>query len=387
MAMRSSFSRRSAGAAWPAIVLASWLSSATAGVLTVGQVNLVSNDTTIHPAMLQDPALKNAWGVSYSPTGPFWVSANGSGVAVLYNVNPANDVVSKVGLEVSIQGAGNLTGQVFNSGFAAGAFNSDLFLFVSEDGTVSGWQPSQGTTAERLAVDDPANVYKGAALATVGGHTYLYAANFKAGTIDVFKGDAGAPDLPGKFTDPNLPSGYAPFNIQNLGGTLYVTYALQDANKTDDSPGPGHGFVDAFGTDGVLVGRIGSMGTLNSPWGLAIAPASFGPVAGDLLVGNFGDGRINVFDLGTNAFVGQLDALGGTPLSIEGLWALTAGNGGNAGNVNELYFSAGPDGEANGLFGALLAVTEAPEPGTLALFAASLLAALARRRLRRASVH
>jgi uncharacterized protein (TIGR03118 family) len=364
-------------------VLALCMSAATAGVFPVEQVNLVTSDKTAHPASLEDPHLLNAWGVSFSATSPFWVSANGSGLAVLYSVDPATDAVSKLGLEVSIPGAGNPTGQVFNPGFGSGAFDGDVFLFVSEDGTISGWKGSLGTNAEVLQTGLPGNVYKGSALVTMGGHTYLYAANFATGNIDILKGDAGAPDLAGNFTDPNLPAGYAPFNIQNLGGTLYVTYALQDAGKTDDSPGPGHGFVDAFSPDGSLLGRIGSDGALNSPWGLAIAPASFGAIAGDLLVGNFGDGRINVFDLGTSSFVGQLDGTGGTPLSIDGLWALTLGNGGNAGSVNELYFSAGPDGETNGLFGVLRPIGTAPEPGTLALAAASLLAALASSRTHR----
>jgi len=363
-----------------------WLPSAVAGVFLVDQVNLVSNDTTLHTAALGDSNLKNAWGVSYGPT-PFWVSANGSGLALVYSVSSANDAVSKLPVEVTIPsfggGTGNPTGQVFNPD--AGAFNGDRFLFVSEDGTVSGWRPALGTngTAEVLVTGDPANIYKGAALATISGNTYLYAANFNTGAIDVIKGTFGAPDLTGKFLDPNLPSGFAPFNIQDLGGTLYVTYAHPDPNNPeDDAPGPGQGLVNAFDLQGNFLGRVGTMGSLDSPWGLAIAPASFGAIQGDLLVGNFGDGRINAFDLGTNSFVGQLDAAGGGPLSIDGLWALTVGNGGSAGSAEELYFSAGPDDEANGLFGALRPIGAAPEPGTLALVAASLLGAFASRRSR-----
>lgn len=373
-----------------AAILAGWLSPAVAGVFAVDQINLVSNDTTLYPGTLPDAKLKNAWGVSYGPT-PFWVSANGSGLALAYSVS-STDAVSKAPIEVTIPsfpsgGTGNPTGQVFNADASAGAFNGDVFLFVSEDGTVSGWRPSFGTngTAEVLATGSPDNAYKGAALATISGNTYLYAANFHSGAIDVLKGTPGAPDLIGKFTDPNLPSGFAPFNIQNLGGTLYVTYAHPDpTHPEDDAPGPGQGFVNAFDLQGNLLGRIGTMGTLNSPWGLAIAPASFGTVAGDLLVGNFGDGRINVFDLGTNSFVGQLDASGGGPLEIGGLWALTIGNGGSAGSLDEVYFSAGPDEEANGLFGALRPIGAVPEPGTLALVGASLLGVvLASRRPRR----
>ncbi len=330
---------------------------------------MVTDDPITHPAVITDPSLQNAWGVSYSPTSPFWVSANQTGLAVLYTVNPVTNAPSKLGLQVSIPGAGNPTGQVFNSN--SGAFNGDLFLFVSEDGTVSGWRGALGTTAEVLALSSAANVYKGAALATIGTNTYLYAANFRAGTIDVVKGAAASPNLAGNFTDPNLPSGFAPFNVQTIGDKLYVTYAKQDANKTDDVAGPGNGFVD-----GTFVERLVSNGTLDSPWGLAIAPASFGAFAGDLLVGNFGDGRINVYDPVTGAFFGQVLTAGGNPLDIDGLWALTVGNGGNGGSVSDIYFTAGPDDETHGLFGVLLPAASVPEPSTLPLFAATLLAAL-----------
>jgi uncharacterized protein (TIGR03118 family) len=331
------------------------VSRAAAAPLSFAQVNLVTDDKSIHPdAVLQDPSLVNAWGVSFTPAGsPFWVSDNGTGLATLYRVDPNTNAPTKQGLEVTIPGAGNPTGQVFNTNTLAGAFNQDPFLFVSEDGTVSGWRGALGTNAETLVLGSPDNVYKGAAFATVVGHSYLYAANFRAGTIDIVKGDAAAPGLAGTFTDPNLPSGFAPFNIRNLDGTLYVTYAQQDATKHDDVAGVGNGIVDAFDLNGNFLGRIGTQGTLNSPWGLEIAPASFGAFAGDLLVGNFGDGFINAFDLATDTFAGQLLAAGGGPLSIDGLWALTVGNGGNAGSTDKLYFTAGPDGEAHGLFGVL----------------------------------
>jgi uncharacterized protein (TIGR03118 family) len=218
-----------------------------------------------------------------------------------------------------------------------------------------------GSLAEVLQTGSPDNVYKGTAMFTTGGHGYLASANFKAGTIDVLKGDSGAPDLTGKFLDPNLPAGYAPFNIKNLGGDLYVTYALQKSTKTDDDPGLGHGFVDKFDLQGNLIGRVASQGELNSPWGLEIAPASFGALAGDLLVGNFGDGRINVFD--GNTFVTQLQGQSG-PLTIDGLWALTVGNNGNAGSSGKLYFTAGPDGEFHGLFGLVQGV---PDEGSTLL--------------------
>jgi uncharacterized protein (TIGR03118 family) len=314
-----------------------------------------------------DVQLINPWGISASGTSPFWISDNGAGVATLYSVDPNSNAATRLSFPsptgVTIPGDGSVTGQAFNGGTG---FNSDRFLFVSEDGTISGWRNALGSNAERLQLSDPNNIYKGTTLdITAGGNSYLLSANFHTGKIDVLKGDTGAPDLAGKFTDPALPSGYAPFNISKLGNIIYVTYALQ--NGKDDLPGPGHGFVTAFDENGNFLARIGTMGTLNSPWGLAIAPSGFGSFAGDLLVGNFGDGRINVFsaDPGSPAFLGQLtDAKTGDALSIEGLWGLIPGNGVAAGNLSEVYFTAGPDDESGGVLGALLSV---PEPGSVVL--------------------
>ena len=289
--------------------------------------NLVTDDQSAHAAQITDPGLVNAWGISFGPSSPFWVSANGSGTSTIYAVNPTTQVTAKQGLTVSIPGNGSVTGQVFNSNPAA--FNGDNFLFVSEDGTVSGWRGALGTTAETLATASSANVYKGSAFATISGNSYLYAANFRAATIDVFKGTAAAPALAGSFTDPNLPAGYAPFNVQNLNGTLYVTFAVQDATKHDEVAGAGQGIVDSFDLQGNLLGRVATGGKLNAPWGIAIAPSSFGAMAGDLLVGNFGDGRITAFDASTHTVVGQILGADGQPLSIDGLWALSAGNDGS----------------------------------------------------------
>jgi uncharacterized protein (TIGR03118 family) len=337
-------------------------------------INLVTDDQAVNAAQISDPFLKNAWGISHSTGSPFWVSDNGAGVATLYQVNASN-VTTKVtlgsppdpsgGVVIPPAGSGTPTGQVFNTA-AATSFNGDLFLFVSEDGTVSGWRNALGTTAEIFQTPDTANVYKGATLDTTGGHSYLLSANFRAGTIDVRKGDAAAPDLTGKFIDPNTSAGYAPFNIQALGNNIYVTYALQDGPKHDDVPGAGHGFVSAFDQQGSFLGRIGSMGTLNSPWGLAIAPSSFNGFAGDLLVGNFGDGKIGVFspNPATPGFLGQLSGIDGNPLVIDGLWGLIPGNDGSGGSSQKIYFSAGPNDEAHGLFGVVQPV---PEPATLVM--------------------
>jgi uncharacterized protein (TIGR03118 family) len=373
--------RRRTPIIWLALCYALLGSINTARGDFISVTNLVTDDQTVNSAQITDPFLKNAWGISHSTGSPFWVSDNGTGVSTLYQVNPTTDATTKVilgsppgpsgGVVIPPIGSGTPTGQVFNTG-GASAFNGDLFLFVSEDGTISGWRGALGTTAEVFQTADSANVYKGTTLVSTGGHSYLLSANFRAGTIDVLKGDTAAPNLTGKFLDPNLPSGYAPFNIQVLGNTIYVTYALQDSAKHDDDPGGGHGFVTAFDLQGNFLGRVAAMGTLNSPWGLAIAPASFTGLVGDLLVGNFGDGTIDVFnpDPTTPGFLGALSGIDGKPIVIDGLWGLIPGNDGMGGSSQKIYFSAGPNDEMNGLFGVLQSVSSVPsvpEPSSLSL--------------------
>jgi uncharacterized protein (TIGR03118 family) len=325
------------------------------------QVNLVSD--VPGRALSTDPDLVNPWGISHSATSPFWVSDNGTGVSTLYN-----GVGTKLALVVTIppplgSPPGTIatpTGQVFNgtadfvvtTGSGSGP---SRFIFATEDGTISGWNPSADPTHAILAVDNSASgaIYKGLAIGANGSGNFLYAANFHAGTIDVFDKDFQPVQLAGSFTDPNIHRGFAPFNIQNLGGKLYVTYARQDADREDDVAGPANGFVDVFDTDGNLLQRLVTRGRLNSPWGLAIAPASFGPFGNDLLVGNFGDGRINAYDPVTGEFLGQLGGPDNRPITIDGLWGLIVGNGGNGGDVDKVYFTAGPDDETHGLFGSL----------------------------------
>jgi uncharacterized protein (TIGR03118 family) len=335
--------------------------------------NLVTDNQAANPALITDPNLVNAWGISHSGASPFWVSDNGTGKATLYRVDPVTNIPTITPLIVTIPGDGSVTGQGFAN--VAGSFNGNAFLFVNEDGTVSGWRGALGTAAETLVLGSSDNVYKGSAIATIGGDAYLYAANFRAGTIDVFRGNAGAPSLTGNFVDPGIPAGYAPFDIQNIGGLLYVTYAMQDATHHDDVAGLGHGFVSVFDTQGNFLARVASQGTLDSPWGLALAPSSFGAFAGDLLVGNFGDGHINVFDIGTDTFVAQLLQTDGSALAIDGLWGLMPGNNGNGGNAQSIYFSAGPNGESHGLFGVIAVpgvIAPVPEPATLALISLAL---------------
>jgi len=317
------------------------------------QVNLVSD--LPGAAQLQDTNLVNAWGISFSATSPFWVSANETGRSVLYSVT--NDAlgtasVTKLGLEVTIPGEGNVTGQVFND---TSGFHSNAFLFVSEDGTISGWRGALGTTAETLATRTNA-VYKGVTLATTASGPVLLAANFSEGTVDVYGPDM---TLRGQFSDPRAPAGYAPFNVQSAAGHIFVTFAKQDADKEDDVQGRGHGLIDVFNPDTGRFHRFatgsaagGDLRQINSPWGVALAPRSFGRHGDQLLVGNFGSGTIMAFEA-DGEFRGLLKDVNDNPITIEGLWALTFGNGGRAGVPGTLYFSAGPGDESHGLFGSL----------------------------------
>ena len=350
-------------------LLAAFCGNAAASNLFV-QFNLASDIPGL--AKFTDPGLINPWGISASATSPMWLSINGNGTSELYN-----GLGVKQGLVVTIPGfpagtTGTPTGTVFAN--VSGSFNGDTFLFDSEDGTVSGWRGALGTAAEVLQTGSTDNVYKGMTDANIGGTVYAYLANFRTGTVDVMKGNGGAPNLTGNFTDPNLPSGYAPFGIQNIGGVIYVTYAVQDAAKHDDVAGVGNGIVDAYDVQGNLLGRLVTGGALNSPWGLALAPAGFGNYGGDLLVGNFGDGLIHAYNPTTGAPVGTLLDVNGSPLSIDGLWGLRFGN--NSANPNALYFTAGPNGEADGLFGELV---NAPEPGTWLLLGLGLAPLLRKR--------
>jgi uncharacterized protein (TIGR03118 family) len=317
------------------------------------QTNLVSDLPGV--ALLQDTNLVNAWGMSFSPTSPFWISDNGSGLSTLYAVTyDSNGVVqvAKQALEVAIPGEGNPTGQLFDG---TGSFNSNRFIFAGEDGTISGWRPALGTTAELLATRSNA-VYKAITLTSSNGEPILLAANFREGTLDAYGGNL---TLLAQFADPTAPAGYAPFNVQSLGGMVFVTFAKQDAEQHDDAAGPGRGLIDVFDPETGTFHRFatgkdagGKLKEINSPWGLALSPANFGGHADQLLVGNFGSGTIMSFDA-DGKFRGLLKGRREEPVVIEGLWGLAFGNGGKAGRPGTLYFTAGPNGEGDGLFGAL----------------------------------
>jgi uncharacterized protein (TIGR03118 family) len=327
--------------------------------------NLVSDGSI--PAVHQDPHLINGWGIAFNPFGPVWVSDNGTGVSTLYDGNGVPQPLSPQPLVVQIpspagsDGPGNPTGIVFNasSGFVVsqgGASGASRFIFATEDGVIAGWAPNVDPTHAIRVVDNSATsgaVYKGLALSAGGKGSLLYAADFHNSRIDVFDSTfKPVTDLSANaFSDPALPAGFGPFGLQAIGGNIYVSYAKQDAAKHDDVAGKGLGFINVFEPDGTLIGRLVSRGRLNSPWGMALAPAGFGKFAGRLLVGNFGDGNIHAYDFATGRFVGTLKDPGRRPVQIDGLWGMAFGNGFADQPVNTLFFAAGPGDEKQGLYG------------------------------------
>jgi uncharacterized protein (TIGR03118 family) len=311
--------------------------------------NLVSDQVGVADHF--DSNLVNAWGLAARGGSPWWVADNEKDVSTLYTADgtpfpppPAAPLV------VGVPNAP--TGLVANNGpgFVVGS-GSALFIFATEEGKILAWNSSLGSQAQVVANRNVGAIYKGLAIAG----DRLYATDFHNGRVDVFGNNFGFVPMPGAFVDPGIPAGFAPFGIQEIGGDLFVSYAKQDADAEDDVHGQGLGFVDAFDTDGVLLGRVVTRGQLNAPWGIALAPSDFGRFSGDLLVGNFGDGEINAYapqSDGTYERVGALKGANHKPILIDGLWALQFGHGSaNNGPTNTLFFTAGPDDESHGLFG------------------------------------
>jgi len=330
------------------------IASASENQYTV--TNLVSDQSGV--AATQDPNLVNAWGLVAGPQTPWWVANNHSDTSTIYDGDG-----HPFSLVVKVAGAP--TGAVFNGGsqFVVshnGESGPSVFMFATESGTIRGWDPAVPTpvpsTKSFIVVNrsHQGAIFKGLAIANTAAGGRIYATDFHNGKVDVFDSSFDAVKIPGAFQDPGIPDGFAPFGIQTIAGRIFVTYAMQDANAEDDVAGRGLGFVDVYSLSGKLLGRVASRGHLNAPWGLAIAPSTFGEFSGDLLVGNFGNGQINAFEMegvGNTDHQGKLMGTNDKPITIDGLWALEFGNGNIAGPTDSLFFTAGPDDESHGLFG------------------------------------
>lgn len=332
-------------------------------VAQAGQANdiynihaLVSDDPATTPAAAKDASLVNGWGLVAGPTTPWWTSNNGTDTSTLYN-----GAGGKAPLTVAVDGGP--TGIVFNGSTATfmisqnGKAAASRFLFATESGTIAGWSPSVDTSAALVAADRSSSgaIYKGLAIAD----DELFATDFHNGRVDVFDSSFHLVTTAGAFKDSKIAKGFAPFGVAAIGGDIFVTFAKQDTAAKDDEPVPGQAYVDEFTPDGTLVARVVNSGKknapLNAPWGLAMAPSSFAPFGGDLLVGNFGDGRISAYTKRANGWVfkGQLRLADGTPIAIPGLWGIAFGNDSAAGPSSTLYFVSGPSDEAHGLFGSI----------------------------------
>ena len=316
---------------------------------------------------VKDPNLINGWGVAFNPTGAVWVSDNGSGKSTLYLGNGAVIplVVTIPAGAASGSVAGSPTGIIYNdstefvvtkavpneSGSGTTTVSGAAsFLFATEDGVIAGWSPSVDPLNARIAVDNSHEnaVYKGLAIAGTGATFQLYATDFRNRRIDVFDGTFKPVKKAGAFEDPHVPMDYAPFGIQNINGDLYVTYAKQDAARHDDVPGAGAGYVVVYDASGKLIRCVAERGALNAPWGIALAPTSFGRFGGAILVGNFGDGAINAYEPRTGMHLGKLLDKDSKPISIGGLWGIAFGNGVDSQPTNALFYAAGPGDETHG---------------------------------------
>jgi uncharacterized protein (TIGR03118 family) len=345
---------------------------------------LVSNNNAIlATAKTIDANLKNPWGIAVAPGAPFWIADNNSNLSTLYSGIGANETQAitgspNIGIAIPASAAGvqaNPTGQVYNGdgGFlipTSHGQESAVFIFYGEGGTIAAWANDSGATAVTAYDDGVANagnhaVYKGLAIGTVGGATYLYATDLHNNKVDVFDTNFAKPAaMQGKFVDPSIPAGFVPFGIQALNGNLYVTFAKQDSAKHDETTGAGLGYVDVFDFSGNLVSQFASAGALNAPWGIALAPAGFGSLQGDVMIGNFGDGTISIFSPNATAlanFEGPLMSTAGEPITFPGLWSLAFGNGDADKPVTTLFYTAGFADQTDGVFGGIT-LTSNPTP-------------------------
>jgi uncharacterized protein (TIGR03118 family) len=360
------------------------------------QTNLVSNVPVTPAASVTDPNLQNAWGLVHGPTTPWWISNNAGGTSTLYNTsglnpeNPAGQTPAPVLVPVTIvalnapggapgngvkipnapsqPAPGSPTSVMYNGSttdFLLAPGKPAVFLFVTEDGTIQGWNSGVNATTAVIEVDNSqvpnknnGAVYKGATIAEIGGSEYILAANFRSGRIDVFDSNFKPVSVPEEaFHDDGIPQGFAPFNVQGIGPNIYVTFAQQDSAKHDPVAGAGLGYVVVFDGHGKNIAHLEHGDWFNAPWGVVLAPADFGEFSHALLVGNFRGGTVAAFNPRTGRFIGNVLNAGGATVNIDGLWALAFGNGGASGPGSTLFFTAGPDNETNGLFGSLTPVT------------------------------
>ena len=321
------------------------------------------------PAAHTDGNLKNPWGVAFNPKGFAWVADNGTNVATLYDGNgvPQSLIVT---IPAGKNGSASPTGIVFNGTQSftvteSGKSGVAAFIFAGEGGTITAWAPAVGPTNAFVMYDDGTGgaVYKGLALATMNTANFLYATDFHNNKIDVFNTSFSKVAMPGGFTDPAIPAGFAPFGIQAIGGNLFVTYAMQDAAKHDNVAGAGLGVVDVYDTAGNLKQHFATGSPLNAPWGIAQAPANFGSMSGAILIGNFGDGKINAFNPSSGQSMGPLNGPSGSPIVEQGLWGIAFGNDISNQPSNTLFFAAGPNAEADGVYGRI-DLNATPSPGT-----------------------
>lgn len=325
------------------------------------RTDLTSNQSGIAPNM--DPNLVNAWGLARSSGSPWWVSDNGKGLSTLYDGSGVpQSLVVTIPPPKGQEGPSAPTGAVFNftSDFNLEPGLKAIFIFATEDGTISGWNPTLDLLNARRRIDHFGKaIYKGIALATPRQGSRIFVSNFMSGQVEVYNGKwQRVATSPTAFVDPTLPANYVPFGIQNVGGNIVVTFAHREPGSLDEDHGPGLGYVTIFNTNGEVVARLKHGDYFNAPWGIAMSGADFGAFSHRLLIGNFGDGQIHAFDPLTGNLAGTLLDSAGNPIWIDGLWALEFGGGNsNSGAASELFFTAGPDDESNGLFGKLAAVS------------------------------